>query len=151
VKETTMRVRDLLRNKPATVITVKPHDSLDTAVHLLIANNIGGLPVVDGDGGVAGFLAERDIVRVVHGRREPMNSLRVQDVMRAAPTCDIEDTVLDTMRHMTAHRHRHLVVRDGTRLVGVLSVGDLVKYRLEQLEMETGVLRDYVAAQRAAS
>ena len=146
-----MRVRDLLRNKPATVITVKPHDSLDTAVHLLIANNIGGLPVVDGDGGVAGFLAERDIVRVVHGRREPMNSLRVQDVMRAAPTCDIEDTVLDTMRHMTAHRHRHLVVRDGTRLVGVLSVGDLVKYRLEQLEMETGVLRDYVAAQRAAS
>ena len=71
--------------------------------------------------------------------------------MRAAPTCDIEDTVLDTMRHMTAHRHRHLVVRDGTRLVGVLSVGDLVKYRLEQLEMETGVLRDYVAAQRAAS
>jgi len=146
-----MRVRDLLRNKPATVITVKPHDSLDTAVHLLIANNIGGLPVMDGDGGVAGFLAERDIVRVVHGRREPMNSLRVQDVMRAAPTCDIEDTVLDTMRHMTAHRHRHLVVRDGTRLVGVLSVGDLVKYRLEQLEMETGVLRDYVAAQRAAS
>ena len=146
-----MRVRDLLRNKPATVITVKPHDSLDTAVHLLIANNIGGLPVVDGDGGVAGFLAERDIVRVVHGRREPMNSLRVQDVMRAAPTCDIEDTVLDTMRHMTAHRHRHLVVRDGTRLVRVLSVGDLVKYRLEQLEMETGVLRDYVAAQRAAS
>jgi CBS domain-containing protein len=145
-----MRVRDLLQNKATTLITVKPHDSLDTAVHLLIANNIGGLPVVDGDGGVAGFLAERDIVRVVHGRREPMSSLRVQDVMRAAPTCDIEDTVVDTMRHMTAHRHRHLVVCDGARLVGVLSVGDLVKYRLEQLETETGVLRDYVAARRAA-
>ena len=146
-----MRVRDLLRSKATTLITVNPHDSLDTAVHLLIANNIGGLPVVDGDGGVTGFLAERDIVRAVHGRREPMISLRVRDVMRAAPTCDIEDSVVDTMRHMTAHRHRHLVVRDGTRLVGVLSVGDLVKYRLEQLETETGVLRDYVAAQRAAT
>src|SRR5690349_22652345 len=98
-----MRVRDLLRNKPATVITVKPHDSLDTAVHLLIANNIGGLPVVDGDGGVAGFLAERDIVRVVHGRREPMNSLRVQDVMRAAPTCDIEDTDRKSTRLNSSH------------------------------------------------
>jgi|SRR4051794_14598559 len=146
-----MRVRDLLRSKPTALITVKPHDSLDTAVHLLMVNNIGGLPVVDGDGGVVGFLAERDIVRAVHGRREPMNSLRVQDVMRAAPTCDIEDPVVDTMRYMTAHRHRHLVVRDGARLVGVLSVGDLVKYRLEQLETETGVLRDYVAAKRAAS
>ena len=146
-----MRVRELLRSKPTTLITVKPHDSLDTAVHLLLANNIGGLPVVDGDGGVTGFLAERDIVRAVHGRREPMNSLRVRDVMRAAPTCDIEDTVVDTMRHMTAHRHRHLVVRDGARLVGVLSVGDLVKYRLDVLETETGVLRDYVAAQREAS
>ena len=145
-----MRVRDLLRNKSTTLITVKPRDSLDAAVHLLMANNIGGLPVVDGDGGVVGFVAERDIVRAVHGRREPMNSLRVQDVMRAAPTCDIEDTVLDTMRHMSAHRHRHLVVRDGERLAGVLSVGDLVKYRLEQLETETGVLRDYLAGQRAA-
>ena|SRR5689334_3389104 len=144
-----MRVRDLLRTKPTALITVTPHDSLDTAVHLLMVNNIGGLPVVDGDG-VVGFVAERDIVRAVHGRREPMNSLRVQDVMRAAPTCDIEDGVLDTMRHMTMHRHRHLVVRDGARLVGVLSVGDLVKYRLEVLETETGVLRDYVAGQRAA-
>ena len=145
-----MRVRDLLRTKPTTLFTVKPHDSLNSAVHLLMSNHIGGLPVVDRDGDVVGFLAERDIVRVVHNRREPMNSLRVQDVMRAAPTCDIEDTVVDTMRHMTANRHRHLVVRDGARLVGVLSVGDLVKYRLEQLETETGVLRDYVAAQRAA-
>jgi CBS domain-containing protein len=58
--------------------------------------------------------------------------------------------VLDTMRHMSVHRHRHLVVRDGERLAGVLSVGDLVKYRLEQLETETGVLRDYLAGQRAA-
>ena len=144
-----MRVRDLLRNKTTTVITVKPHDSLDTAIHLLIANNIGGLPVLGADGAVVGFLSERDIVRVVHDRHEVLPSMRVQDAMRAAPTCDVEDPVVDTMRRMTAHRHRHLVVRDGARLVDVLSVGDLVKHRLEQLETETGVLRDYVAAHRA--
>ena len=146
-----MRVRDLFRNKPTTLITVRPHDPLDTAIHLLIANNIGGLPVVDADGAVVGFLSERDIVRVVHDRHEVLPSMRVQDAMRAAPTCDIEDKVEDSARRMTTYHERHLVVRDGARLVGVLSVGDLVKYRLEQLETETGVLRDYVAAHRAAN
>ena len=145
-----MRVRDLFRNRPPTLITVQRHDPLDTAIHLLMANNIGGLPVLGADGAVVGFLSERDIVRVVHDRHEVLPSMRVQDAMRAAPTCDIEDDAIDTMRRMSAHRERHLVVRDGARLVGVLSVGDLVKYRLEQLEVETGVLRDYVAAQRAA-
>ena len=144
-----MRVRDLLRSK-RTIITVHPHDSLDTAVNLLIANNIGGLPVLGADGAVVGFLAERDIVRVLHDRREELRSVRVQDAMRAAPICDIDDTVVDSMRRMTEHRQRHLVVMDGARLVGLLSVGDIIKYRLEQLELETGVLRDYVAAQRAA-
>jgi CBS domain-containing protein len=144
-----MRVRELFRNKPTSVITVQPHEQLDTAIYLLIANNIAALPVVGADGAVVGFLAERDIVRMVHDRRESLHSLRVQDAMRAAPTCDIDDDLVDTMRHMSAYRERHLVVRDGARLVGVLSVGDLVKYRLEQLETETNVLRDYVAAHRA--
>ena len=145
-----MRVRDLLRNKPTTLITVQPTDDLNGAIHLLITHNIGGLPVVRGDGEVVGFLAERDVVRVVHDRRTGVQSLHVHDAMRSAPICNIDDPLEDAMRRMTAQRQRHLVVRDGDRLVGVLSVGDLVKYRLEQLETETGVLRDYVAAQRAA-
>ena len=145
-----MRVRDLFRTKPTKLITVQRHDSLDTAIRLMIANDVGGLPVLDADGAVVGFLAERDIVRVVHDRREVLPSDRVQDAMRAAPTCDIDESAVDSMRRMTAYRQRHLVVLDGARLVGVLSVGDLVKYRLEQLETETGVLRDYVAAHRAA-
>jgi len=69
--------------------------------------------------------------------------------MRQAPTCDADDTVDEAMWRMTAQRQRHLLVTESGTLVGVISVGDLVKSRLEQLEMEAGVLRDYVAGQRA--
>jgi signal-transduction protein with cAMP-binding, CBS, and nucleotidyltransferase domain len=69
--------------------------------------------------------------------------------MRPAATCEAGDGVVQVMRRMTAERLRHLVVRDGDEIAGVISVGDIVKDRLEQLETETGVLRDYVAAQRA--
>jgi CBS domain-containing protein len=144
-----MRVRDLLQQKPTTLITVRPADTLASAIQLLISNNIGGLPVVGPDGSILGFLAERDVVRAAHDRRDTLQSLKVQDAMRSAPICEADDALEDAMRRMTAQRQRHLVVRDGGRLAGVLSVGDLVKHRLEQLETETGVLRDYVAAQRA--
>ena len=74
----------------------------------------------------------------------------VRDVMRPAQFCDADDTIEYAMRLMTSERVRHLVVRDHGRMIGVLSVGDMVKYRLEQFETETAVLRDYVAAHRAA-
>jgi len=66
-----------------------------------------------------------------------------------APTCAPEVSVQDAMLRMTRHRHRHLVVMEGARILGIVSVGDMVRHRLKQLETETGVLRDYVAGQRA--
>jgi CBS domain-containing protein len=145
-----MRVRDLIHDKSETVITVQAKDELATAIHLLIKHNIGGLPVLANDGTVVGILAERDVVRAAHDKPGAMASLRVQDVMRPAPTCDADDAVEAAMHRMTMQRQRHFLVLDGGKLVGVLSVGDLVKDRLSQLETEAGVLRDYVAAQRAA-
>ncbi|HEY9226296.1 MAG TPA: CBS domain-containing protein [Gemmatimonadaceae bacterium] len=106
-----MRVRDLIRSKPETLFTAEPKDELSTAIHRLIKNNVGGLPVVSSDG---------------------------------------DESIEEAMRRVTAQRQRHLVVLQGKDILGVLSVGDMVKYRLEQLETEAGVLRDYVAAQRAA-
>lgn len=143
-----MRVRDLLGRKPATLITIEANANLETAVRLLIAHNIGGLPVIGPDGAVVGLVAERDVVRAVHEGRTSNEPVR--QVMQPAPACAPDESLPEVMRRMTRQRHRHLVVQEQGRLLGVISVGDIVKHRLEELEMETGVLRDMVAGQRAA-
>ena len=146
-----MVVRDLLRMKGSDVISVEPGTDLDAVVHLLMRHRIGGLPVVGADGTPLGFVAERDVVRAVDRNPEGIRHLAVDAVMQApAPTCTGDDSLRRVMGRMTRERLRHLIVVDGGRIAGVISVGDLVKHRLEQLETEAGVLRDYVAAQRAA-
>jgi CBS domain-containing protein len=144
-----VRVRDVLGQKPGHVITVAPGARVKEIVRLLMTHNVGGLPVVDADGATVGFVAERDIVRIVHENADAIHHLPASAIMREVPICDADDSLETVMRRMTRDRLRHLVVRDNGRLVGVISVGDIVKQRLEQLETETGVLRDYVAAQRA--
>jgi CBS domain-containing protein len=145
-----MRVREILAKKPPRVITVTPGAELRAAVRLMMEHGIGGLPVVTPGNTPIGFLAERDVVDVVDRYDSPIGHLRVEDVMRPVPECRADDALEDVMSTMTRHRLRHLVVVDSGRVVGLISVGDLVRYRLEQLETEAGVLRDYVAAQRAA-
>ena len=145
-----MRVRDLINAKADTVIAVQASDDLSTAIQLLMRHNIGGLPVLADDGSVVGILSERDVVRAAHETPCTFGSPRVHDLMRSAPTCEADDAIADAMHRMTAQRQRHFLVLDEGKLVGVLSVGDLLKDRLRQLETEADVLRDYVAAQRAA-
>jgi CBS domain-containing protein len=145
-----MLVRDLVQQKGTSAITVSAGSALSTAVHLIMHRGIGGLPVVGSDGAVVGFVAERDIVSALERGRNTDLELRVDDVMRRpAPVCEAGETLQDVMVRMSRDRLRHLAVLDGGRLIGVISVGDLVKHRLEQLETEAGVLRDYVVAQRA--
>lgn len=146
-----MRVRDIVRGKRRSgVITVRSSDDIATAVELLMDHTIGGLPVVSSEGRLLGFVSERDIVRAVHRHVGSIRGIAVETIMsRPAPTCRMHDTLREVMARMTGERHRHLVVLDGDRIEGILSVGDLVKDRIEQLELETGVLRDYLAGQRA--
>jgi CBS domain-containing protein len=144
-----MLVRDLLGRKHTKLITVDSNASIKDVIHLLIEHNVGGLPVVTPDGAAVGFVAEREVVQAMHARPAEVASLTVRQVMRPTPTCDADESLETAMRRMTSQRQRHLVVQDHGRLIGVISVGDIVKYRLEQLETEAGVLRDYVAAQRA--
>jgi len=145
-----MAVSTLLRAKPAKVITIREDQDLAQAAHLLMKHGIGGLPVVDDSGSPVGFLSERDVVRAFETAPHGIRALPVREVMRRPPpTCRADDALQKVMGRMTRERLRHLVVTDGGDIVGVISVGDLVKHRLEQLETETGVLRDYVAAQRA--
>lgn len=145
-----MAVRELLRAKPSEVITINAEADLAEAAKVLMDRNIGGLPVVDGEEALVGFLAERDIVAAVHRHPDGARNVEVRRAMRRpAPACRADDRLQAVMARMTRERLRHLVVEDGDEIVGVISVGDLVKHRLEQLETEAGVLRDYVAAQRA--
>jgi CBS domain-containing protein len=146
-----MRVRELLARKASSVVTVEASTAVGEVARLLIEKGIGGVPVVSAGGAPLGFLAEREIVQALDGHPDSAARLRADAVMRRpAPTCTADDSLQDVMGTMTRHRLRHLVVVDEGRVAGVISVGDLVKHRLDQLETEAGVLRDYVAAQRAA-
>lgn len=144
-----MRVRDLIGGKKGEVIRIAPTSYVAAAARLLMEHGIGGLPVVRGEA-LVGFIAERDIVRALHRGFESVRQLPVEAVMtRPAPICNADDQLNAVMVRMNRERLRHVVVIDGEKVIGILSVGDLVKNRLEELEMEAGVLRDYVVGQRA--
>jgi CBS domain-containing protein len=144
-----MSVRQLLRNKRSGVISVTPDATLGEACRLMMRNDIGGLPVVSPEGRPVGFIAEREIVRAADRNGGAIQHLSVRSSMRPLPLCSADDPLQEVMGRMTRDRLRHIVVTDGDAVAGIISVGDIVKHRLEQLEMETGVLRDYVIAQRA--
>jgi len=145
-----MSVRELLKTKAGGVTTVDSAADVGTAARLLRDNGIGGLPVVGRDGSLVGFLSERDVVEAVLRHSPFVADAGVASVMRRpAPVCGADDPIRHVMERMTQERLRHLVVMEGDAVAGVISVGDLVKHRLRELETEAGVLRDYVAAQRA--
>jgi CBS domain-containing protein len=146
-----MRVRDLIQKKASSAaITVPAGCDIVSAANILIQHRIGGVPVLLGSGTVAGFVSERDIVRASSRTPEGLRYRTVDEIMqRPAPSCDADDELNDVVARMNRERLRHVVVLEGGRIVGILSIGDFVKHRLEELETETGVLRDYVLAQRA--
>lgn len=147
-----MRVRELIESKPkGEVVTVEPTAEVATAARLLMERRIGGLPVVTSGGELVGFVAEREIVRSVHMNASNVRDIAVLEIMRRpAPVCHAEDGLVEVAVRMNRERLRHLVVLEGIqRIVGILSIGDIVRRRVEELELETGVLRDYVMAQRA--
>jgi CBS domain-containing protein len=138
-----MRLDTILDIKGRHVETVRPDTSLEIAVHRLSSLGYGAL-VVSGDGErLDGVLSERDVVRGLakHGGR--LLDLTVADVMtKRVPVCSPDDSLQHVMAEMTRSRQRHLpVVADG-RLCGVVSIGDVVKHRLQDMELETSVLRD---------
>jgi CBS domain-containing protein len=144
-----MRVRELLGRGRSPVITIDSDARVDAAVRLMIEHRIGALPVMSG-GTVVGIVSERDIVELLGREYGNVRSVPLSRIMRRAPTCNIDDDVRDLMVRMTGERLRHFVVMENGRLSGIVSVGDIVKRRLDELELETGVLRDYVAGRRAS-
>jgi CBS domain-containing protein len=141
-----MTVKAILSRKGRDVLTIAPTANLSEAVKLLAERRIGAVVVTGPDDRVAGILSERDIVRTLAARGPAALDDNVAAVMtRKVTTCSEADTIAAIMERMTAGKFRHMPVLDQGKLVGVISIGDVVKYRVHEIEGETEALREYIA------
>jgi CBS domain-containing protein len=141
----TVRIADVLQNKGAEVVTVGPGALVSDLVATLAERRIGALPVID-DGRLAGIVSERDVVLRLHSLGADVLDARVADVMTTdVVTCSPDDEIGSAAALMTDRRFRHLPVCAGDVLVGIVSIGDLVKARIDALEAEREHLQSYIA------
>ncbi len=141
-----MTVALILKNKGAEVISVRPEDRLSSVADTLANRRIGAVLVIDERGAVAGMLSERDIVRAIarHGAAAldiPAADVMTRSVIHAGPG----DSIEHVMETMTTGRFRHLPILEEGRLVGIISIGDVVKRRIDDALHEAEALREYVA------
>lgn len=142
-----MTVARILAKKGREVMTTQPHRTLKEAIHVLAMRNIGAVVVADVQGKVLGILSERDIVRAVGTRgiaalEDAVSMHMTTKVITAAE----EDTVLATVEKMNTGHFRHLPVLKDNKLAGIVSIGDVVKFRLEEMEHEQSAMREYIAS-----
>jgi len=140
-----MLVQNVIESKGRQVIVLDDQATVSEAVAKLVQNNIGSLPIVDQQGRLIGILSERDIMRLIHNRGETFGRIPVVDVMTANPiTCSPRDDVDDVMGKMS---ERHIakipVVEDG-EIVGIISVGDVVKVMYDKVHTENQHLLSYI-------
>ena len=143
-----MLVHEILDEKGAHVATIRPSATTAQAVERLRDKHIGALVVTGPDDGVLGLLAERDVVVGLANEGAALLRQSVAEVMRPRPPCcGPDDHVKEIMETMTMRRVRHLPVVEGGRLIGLISIGDVLKNRLDEMSLETNILRDaYIAS-----
>lgn len=141
-----MNVDSILKTKGNVVVTVAPDEKISVAAAKLKREKIGALVVSEDGIGVSGILSERDIARALADHGAGLGELAVGDLMtRNVITCTPNDTVEELMTTMTKHRIRHLPVMADGALCGIISIGDVVKNRLEEIQREADSLRAYIA------
>lgn len=142
-----MTVALILGTKGREVVTTEPHRTLQEVAEILAARNIGAVVVVDAQRRALGIVSERDIVRVI-GKRGggALHDAVSRHMTTSVVTVGEEDTVPGTMEMMTNRRFRHLPVVHEHKLIGIVSIGDLVKYRLAEMEQEHSAMREYIAS-----
>lgn len=139
-----MTIQAILDRTPHQVITISGDAKVVEAVALLAGKRIGALPVVEGDACI-GIFSERDVIYCLQREGAAMLDRRVSEVMTAPPvTTEPDRTVLNALALMTQRRIRHLPVEDGGRMVGFVSIGDLVKYRIDKIEAEASAMLEYI-------
>jgi CBS domain-containing protein len=140
-------VSQILKDKGDLVFTASPNETVGAAAALLHTRRVGAMVVLEEDETIAGILSERDIVRVIAKEgaaalSKPISACMTRDVVFAQP----EETVDALLERMTDRRIRHLPVCKGKRLAGIISIGDLVKYKIREAQAEAEGLKAYIAA-----
>ena len=140
-----MIVKNILLGKRENVVTIEPNADLASAVKLLAERRIGAVVILGADDRIVGILLERDIVRAIAERgptalQQPVGQVMTRDVK----TCSETDSIESLMGRMTAGKFRHMPVVEQGQLVGIMSIGDVVKNRVEEIEGEATALRDYI-------
>lgn len=142
-----MIIANILRDKGSEVIAVRPGDTADEVVKTLAQHRIGAVLVRDTGGEVLGIVSERDIVRALAASAGPVAAQPATALMtRVLHTVTPRTLIVEALAMMTDRRVRHLPVLDEGRLVGMVSIGDLVKARIAEAELETNELRNYVSS-----
>lgn len=142
-----MRVSAMLKAKGNAVATIGREATVRQAVAELARHEIGALVVSPDGARIEGIVSERDVVRRLQGEPDTLLDTPVAQIMsRAVETCSPDDDIVSLMATMTERRFRHVPVVDGGRLVGIVSIGDVVKSRIEELERDRAELVDYINA-----
>jgi CBS domain-containing protein len=139
-----MRIADVLKNKGAGVLSIAPDTLVSDLISGLAGRNVGAMVVV-GPEGLLGIVSERDVVRMLHDHGADALRRRVADIMTSElVTCSPDDSVDELSAVMTTHRVRHVPVLEDGRLAGIVSIGDVVKTRMEELQAEREQLAAYI-------
>jgi len=140
-----MLVSDVLNSKGNRVLSIDLEATVHEAIAKLVQNNIGSLPVVDHEGKLVGIFAERDVLRLIHNRGDGFARLRMSQVMTPDPiTCDTHDDVNDVMGQMSERRIAKVPVVSQGQLVGIISVGDVIKVMYDKVATENHHLLSYI-------
>ena len=138
-----MKISDILSHKGSEIVAILPSETLAAAAKKLAQHRIGGLVVRDRLGRLVGMLSERDIVGAMAQHGEAALAMTVDDAMTPdVVTCRPSDTVREIMALITVRRIRHIPVCEGDKLLGIVSIGDVLKSRLDEKELELNMLRD---------
>jgi CBS domain-containing protein len=141
-----MFVSEILKGKGGNVVSVTSEQPVGEALAIMAKHRIGAVLVVDPGGGIAGILSERDLVRAMHNHGKAVFDKLVGDLMTTpVVTCSPKDPVGAIEGMMTAQRFRHVPVVEDGKLIGIVSIGDVVKHRIEEAEAEVEALRRYIA------
>lgn len=140
-----MQVRDVLKSKGGRVISIDPEATIAEAIARLVQNNIGSLPVVDRQDRLIGIFSERDVLRGIHNHGERYHGMRVSEVMTRDPvTCNLDDDVNDVMGLMSERRIAKVPVLNESTLIGIVSVGDVIKVMYDKVHSENQHLMTYI-------
>lgn len=142
-----MSVSAMLEGKPKAIVTVSPDDTVTNVARLLAKHRIGAVIVCNKSGGVEGILSERDIVRDIASDGPEALNARVSHCMTSkVKSCTMDDSIDHVMAIMTENHFRHMPVVENGKLVGIISIGDVVKRKIQQAESDAQDMRDYIAS-----